>query len=217
MDDRTLWGDRKTKQDRSSGGGKPAAIELAGLSVALVAPLDEQNLFLARELQRLRTLPRHIWPMPDIIPADVDVVFCDYSGDLAMRLPWVPGDARAALVVLLPSTKPIQLEALAHATPDAVLSQPFTTNAVVASIVLARSHFRYEQRLRNKIGRLDENLRSMRNVERAKAILMTTKRIPENEAYNFIRKQAMDRRVSTSAVATAIINSFEILDYGSKH
>ena len=67
-----------------------------------------------------------------------------------------PGDARAALVVILPREEPVQADALAHATPDAVLPRPFTANAVLSSLVLARSQFRYEQRLRSKIERLDE-------------------------------------------------------------
>src|SRR2546426_908609 len=84
-------------------------------------------------------------------------------------------------------------------SPNAVLPPPFTTNAVLSSLVLARSQFGYERRLRSKIEKLDENLRSMRTVERAKAILMATRQMPETEAYGFIRRQAMDRRVSASA------------------
>src|SRR5436189_255263 len=72
------------------------------------------------------------------------------------------------------------------------------------------------QRLRGRIERLDENLRSMRTVERAKAILMETRRMPENEAYAFIRRQAMDRRVSASSVAGAIVDSFELLGYSDR-
>ncbi|HWV97272.1 MAG TPA: ANTAR domain-containing protein [Xanthobacteraceae bacterium] len=57
----------------------------------------------------------------------------------------------------------------------------------------------------------------MRTVERAKVILMTTRRMAETEAYGFIRRQAMDRRVSTSAVAAAIVDSFELLGYDQQH
>ena len=42
---------------------------------------------------------------------------------------------------------------------------------------------------------------------------MTTRRLQEDEAYGFIRRQAMDRRVSASAVAAAIVDSFELLGY----
>lgn len=207
----------KVKVESVVGDHKSVVQELNGLTVVVVAPLDDQIAFLVRELQRLRIRARQTWPMPETIPGDADVVYCEYASDLARRLPWIPGDARSALVVILPNGDPIQVEALAHATPEAVLSRPFSGNAVVASLVLARSQFRYEQRLRAKIERLDENLRSMRTVERAKAILMTTRRMAENEAYSFIRRQAMDRRVSTSAVAAAIVDSFELLGYDQQH
>jgi AmiR/NasT family two-component response regulator len=204
---------RKPELVRSQNGRKSVVQELADLAVVVVAPDDEQTAFLIREMQRLRIRARTVWPMSESLPGDADIVFCEYTPDLARRLPWIPGDARAALVVILPLNDPINPDALANATPDAVLSRPFSSNAVLSSLIVARSQFRYEQRLRSKIERLDENLRSMRTVERAKAILMETRRMPENEAYSFIRRQAMDRRVSASAVAAAIVDSFELLGY----
>jgi AmiR/NasT family two-component response regulator len=204
---------RKADANRDPAGRKSIVQELSGLDVAVISPRDQEGAFLMRELQRLRVRVRQIWPMPESVPCDADVIYSEYSVDLARRLPWIPGDARAALVIVLPGEEQISADALAHATPDAVLSRPFTANAVLASLVVARSQFRYEQRMRSKIERLDENLRSIRTVERAKAILMTTRRLQEDEAYGFIRRQAMDRRISASAVAAAIIDSFELLGY----
>jgi AmiR/NasT family two-component response regulator len=194
-------------------GRKTLVQELADLSAVVVAPVDDQIGMLLRELQRFRMRARQVWPMPESVPADADVVYCEYSPDLARRLPWIPGDARSALVVILPVTEAIHADALCNATPNATLPRPFTPNAVLSSLVLARSQFGYERRLRSKIEKLDDNLRSMRTVERAKAILMATRQMPETEAYGFIRRQAMDRRVSASAVAAAIVDSFELLGY----
>jgi len=208
---------RKPASSRDMGGRKSMVQELADLSAVVVAPVDDQTSLLLRELQRFRMRVRQVWPMPESVPGDADVVYCEYCGDLARRLPWIPGDARSALVVIVPQAEPIQAEALSHATPNAVLSRPFTSNAVLSSLVLARSQFGYEKRLRSKIEKLDENLRSMRTVERAKAILMATRQMPETEAYSFIRRQAMDRRVSASAVAAAIVDSFELLGYDPQH
>jgi two-component system, response regulator / RNA-binding antiterminator len=204
---------RKPSVNRDLGGRKSMVQELADLSAVVVAPVDDQVGMLLRELQRFRMRVRQVWPMPESVPADADVVYCEYAPDLARRLPWIPGDARSALVVILPATEPVHADALCHATPNAILPRPFTPNAVLSSLVLARSQFGYERRLRSKIEKLDDNLRSMRTVERAKAILMATRQMPETEAYGFIRRQAMDRRVSASAVAAAIVDSFELLGY----
>lgn len=209
---------RRPASNRETAAGRKTMVqELADLSAIIVAPVDDQTSMLMRELQRFRMRVRQVWPMPESVPGDADVVYCEYCPDLARRLPWIPGDARSALVVIVPATESIQPEALSHATPNAVLSRPFTTNAVLSSLVLARSQFGYERRLRSKIEKLDENLRSMRTVERAKAILMATRQMPETEAYGFIRRQAMDRRVSASAVAAAIVDSFELLGYDPQH
>jgi AmiR/NasT family two-component response regulator len=205
------------KPSREAAGRKSMVQEFADLNAVIVAPLDDQTNLLLRELQRFRMCVRQVWPMPESVPGDADVVYCEYSPDLARRLPWIPGDARSALVVIVPQTETIRAEALTHATPNAVLARPFTTNAVLCSLVLARSQFSYERRLRSKIEKLDENLRSMRTVERAKAILMATRQMPETEAYRFIRQQAMDRRVSASVVAAVIVDSFELLGYDHQH
>jgi AmiR/NasT family two-component response regulator len=205
------------KPSRETAGRKSMVQEFANLNAVIVAPLDDQTNLLLRELQRFRMGVRQVWPMPESVPGDADVVYCEYSPDLARRLPWIPGDARSALVVIVPQTEAIRAEALTHATPNAVLARPFTTNAVLCSLVLARSQFGYERRLRSKIEKLDENLRSMRTVERAKAILMATRQMPETEAYRFIRQQAMDRRVSASVVAAVIVDSFELLGYDHQH
>ena len=159
---------RKPSPSRDVGGRKTMVQELADLSAVVVAPVDDQIGMLLRELQRFRMRVRQVWPMPESVPADADVVYCEYSPDLARRLPWIPGDARSALVVILPATEAVHADALCHATPNAVLPRPFTPNAVLSSLVLARSQFGYERRLRSKIEKLDDNLRSMRTVERAK-------------------------------------------------
>jgi AmiR/NasT family two-component response regulator len=91
------------------------------------------------------------------------------------------------------------------------LHLPLAPRAALASLVLARTRFKYEQRLRTRIDMLDENLRVIHSVERAKAILMAKERISEEEAYHFMRRQAMSRRLPISAVATAIVDSHEIL------
>jgi AmiR/NasT family two-component response regulator len=205
------------KPSRETAGRKSMVQEFADLTAVIVAPLDDHTNLLLRELQRFRMCVRQVWPMPESVPGDADVVYCEYSPDLARRLPWIPGDARSALVVIVPQTETIRAEALTHATPNAVLARPFTANAVLCSLVLARSQFSYERRLRSKIEKLDENLRSMRTVERAKAILMATRQMPETEAYRFIRQQAMDRRVSASVVAAVIVDSFELLGYDHQH
>jgi AmiR/NasT family two-component response regulator len=48
-------------------------------------------------------------------------------------------------------------------------------------------------------------------VEQAKAILMRVRNLGEREAYDFLRKRAMDRRVPVGSVAAAIIEANDFL------
>jgi len=62
-----------------------------------------------------------------------------------------------------------------------------------------------------KVAKLEETLRSIRKVERAKAILMKNKNIEEEEAYKYLRSQAMMKRVPIGVIASAIIDAKEML------
>lgn len=185
--------------------------EITSLDILVACRRDGDGDSLIRELQRTRARVRHLWPVEPQLPTDADVIFCEFMPGLSSLIPWVPGDPKATLILVIPPVPPPDLGLLAKCAPHAVLHRPFTTHAVLTSLVVARSQFLYEQRLRGRIDKLDETLRAIRNVERAKAILMAARQIGEDEAYRFMRQQAMTRRVTISAVAAAIVDSHEIL------
>jgi AmiR/NasT family two-component response regulator len=112
---------------------------------------------------------------------------------------------------MLPQTEPFSSAMLEAVTPDAVLARPFTGNAVKASVIMGLSQFRYERRLRSKAAKLEENLRAMRAIERAKTIVMNMRSVSSEEAYQYIRSQAMARRVPVSNIAEAIVSSYGLL------
>lgn len=188
-----------------------ASYRFANLSVAVITERDDDGERLIRELQRARVRAHHIWPVPRQLPVDYDVIYCDLIDDLPKRLPWVPGEPEAALVLIVSHRSPFDHKLLHNCAAQAVLHYPTMPLAVQSSLALAREHFLYEQRLRGRVEKLDENLRTMRSVERAKAIVMRSKNLTEEEAYHFLRRQAMARRVSIGAVANALIDSQKIL------
>jgi len=185
--------------------------DISGLEILLAVPRDEEGDTLARELLRTRSGVRRIWPMPSRLPEAVDVMFCELTPELPQCLPWVPGQPTAALVVVRQAVQMPPLKLLRNCAPHAVLHRPFTPGTVLTSLAIARAQFLYEQRLRTRIDKLDETLRAFRSVERAKNILMEKRNLDEEEAYHFMRRQAMSQRISIGAVAVAIIDSHDIL------
>ncbi len=59
--------------------------------------------------------------------------------------------------------------------------------------------------LQRKIDQLENKLAERKIVERAKGVLMQERRITEDDAYHFIRKEAMNKRKSMREVSEAIL------------
>ncbi|WP_158553257.1 ANTAR domain-containing response regulator [Mesorhizobium denitrificans] len=181
------------------------------MNIAVIVERDDNGEFLIRELQRMRANVKHLWPVPAQIPLQFDAIFCALSKDLPQRIPWVPGEPSSALIVVDDGKEPLNLKLIHNCAAHGLLHYPATSRMIQSVLMLAREHFQYERRLRSRIEKLDENLRTTRLVERAKVLLIRLKNLSEEEAYNFLRKQAMEKRVTIGAVASAVIDSHELL------
>lgn len=209
---RTTCSPRNSRFSRHSAGvSEPYSYK--DLRIGVVTRRDEHGDHLIRELQRTRAEVQHIWPIPDRIPSDYDIIYCDMVADLPSRLDGLPGMPKFALVVVLSNATRVDPRTLENCVAHAVIHLPVTEQAVISSLVVARSHFLYEQRLRKRINQLDENLLSVRNIERAKVILMEKMGLNEDEAYVQLRRQAMERRITVSALASAIIDARDAFTY----
>jgi AmiR/NasT family two-component response regulator len=184
----------------------------AAFPVLVAVEPDDQGQFLVRELRRLRGEVTAIWPAPDRFPADAGVIVAAHEDRLVDRLPWVPGEASAALVVVLPQHEGYRLESVLAASPDGLLHRPFQGHQVRTVTLLAREQHLYLRRLRNRIERLEDTIRAARDIERAKSILMALRKVDEEEAYAILRNQAMKKRVSIAAVALSVIDSSDMLN-----
>jgi AmiR/NasT family two-component response regulator len=206
-------GARTQRATPSQRGARPAqaSFPFADMSIAVITDRDRDGDAFIRELQKLRANPHHIWPAPPHLPLGFDAIFCDLVEDLPRRVPWLPGEPEAALIVMLKKQAAFRPDLIRDCAAHGVLVLPAEPLSVQCTLALARDHFRYEQRLRGRIDKLDENLRNMRSVERAKSIVMHKNKLSEEEAYQFLRRQAMSRRVSIGAVANAIVDSQELL------
>jgi len=205
-------GDRQGAGRRGQASGEHQFQRQFGdLEVAVITAPGDAGEQLVREVQRTRARARHIWPAPELIPTTFDVVYCDLLDDLPQRLPWLPGEPAATLILVVDPFKPVDLDLVHKCAAHAAVYQPATAAAVLTSMLVGRSHFLYERRLRGRISKLDDNLRTMRSVEQAKAILMRSRSLSEEEAYHYLRCQAMERRVTIGILANAIVDSQDLL------
>jgi AmiR/NasT family two-component response regulator len=179
----------------------------ARLRIVVACDLDEQAQVLIRELQRTKAQVTHRWPMPERIGEGADIVLCEFSADLPHRYSWMPGEATGASIILLPQSGRYEIGQLQAALPDAVLHRPYQSHAIRAALVIAWDHFSYSRRQRMRIARLDENVRALRDIERAKHIIMAERHLDETRAFNVLRTMAMERRISVAALAATVVDS----------
>ena len=186
--------------------------ELRGIEVAVIHPPGPDCNVLVDQLKRIGCKVSALWPCPAALPPETTVAFMLISAEHASGTPWSTADSGAVLIALVDYENPTVLKGLLEANAHAVISKPFRSTGVLSTMILARSVHGYEQRLLNKVGKLEETLRSRRVIERAVKLLAERRGVNDVEAYDHIRRQATNKRVSIVEVASMIINASDVLD-----
>ena len=88
----------------------------------------------------------------------------------------------------------------------AYVVKPFTITDLVPAIEIAMSRHLQMRSLADEVADLHERLESRKLIDRAKGILMKALNLSEPEAFSWIQRAAMDRRMSMKAVAQAVIS-----------
>lgn len=84
--------------------------------------------------------------------------------------------------------------------------KPFTMADLEPSIALALARWRQIQDLQGQVEALGDRAKVREEVERAKAVLQERFGLSEPEAFSWLRKAAMDRRVTLSEASTALLS-----------
>jgi response regulator NasT len=79
-------------------------------------------------------------------------------------------------------------------------------------IDVAIARFREFQALKDELDATRSQLAERKAVEKAKGLLMKHKKITEDEAYQILRKTAMDKNKRITDVADGIISAIELLE-----
>ena len=88
----------------------------------------------------------------------------------------------------------------------AYVVKPFTIDDLIPAIEIATTRHTQMIALQNEIADLTERLETRKLVDRAKGILMQAMKLSEPDAFKWIQRTAMDKRVSMKQVAEAVID-----------
>ncbi len=140
----------------------------------------------------------------------------EYKPDLAIldvKMPELDGISAAEQIIeiapVLMLTAFSQKELVDRARDAGVLAyvvKPFGISDLIPAIEIAMSRHRQMRALSEEVKDLHERLESRKVIDRAKGILMSALNLSEPEAFSWIQRAAMDRRISMKDVAEAVIS-----------
>lgn len=132
---------------------------------------------------------------------------------LDVKMPVLDGISAAEKIIelapVLMLTAFSQKELIDRARDAGVMAyvvKPFTIGDLIPAIEIAISRHVQMSALAAEVADLHDRLETRKLIDRAKGILMKALNLPEPEAFSWIQRAAMDRRMSMKAVAEAVIN-----------
>ncbi|WP_299277104.1 response regulator [uncultured Georgenia sp.] len=162
----------------------------AGYDVVGEAPDGETAVRLVGELE------------PDVVVMDVKMPGMD--GLTAAEK--IMEDRTCAVVMLTAFSQTELVERARDAGAMAYVVKPFTTADLLPALEIAISRFQEISSLESEIADLNERFETRKRVDRAKGLLMTKMGLTEPEAFRWIQKTSMDRRLTMREVADAVID-----------
>lgn len=161
-----------------------------GYDVVGEAANGEEAVALARELK------------PDVVVMDVKMPVMD--GITAAE--HIAKERLAPVVLLTAFSQTELVERARDAGAMAYVVKPFTPADLLPAVEIAASRYIEIKALESEIADITERMETRKTVERAKGILMEKMQLNEPEAFRWIQKTSMDRRLTMREVAEAVID-----------
>jgi AmiR/NasT family two-component response regulator len=138
---------------------------------------------------------------------------------LDVKMPVMDGISAAEKIITLAPVLMLtafsQKELIDRARDAGVMAyvvKPFSISDLIPAIEIAISRHLQMRSLAEEVADLHERLETRKLIDRAKGILMKALNLSEPEAFSWIQRAAMDRRLSMKQVAQAVISPDAVPD-----
>ena len=146
----------------------------------------------------LRAVAAH---RPDLVLMDVKMPIMD--GITAAEE--IAKEQIAPVVLLTAFSQKELVDRAVEAGAMAYVVKPFSPNDLVPAIEVAISRYEQIRALEKEVGTIRDQFETRKLVDRAKSLLITKMNLTEPEAFRWIQKTSMDRRLSMREVSDTII------------
>jgi len=164
-----------------------------------------RDLIVVRDMQNL--LRRIVDEEPDVILIDLE----NPNRDVLEQMFQVSRVVRKPVAMFVDSSDRSAIEAAIDAGVGAYVVDGLRKERVQAIVDTTISRFRAFEKLRVELDDTRQQLADRKLVDRAKGILMKQRRITEDQAYEMLRKAAMDANMRIAQVAQSVITAAELL------
>lgn len=139
---------------------------------------------------------------PDVVLMDISMPVMD--GLSATRS--ITERSLAPVVILTAFSQRDLIDQATQAGAMSYIVKPFSETDLVPAIELARARFDQFVTLEDEVSDLEARFETRKLVDRAKTLLQQRLEITEPEAFRWIQKTSMDRRLSMRDVAQTVID-----------
>jgi AmiR/NasT family two-component response regulator len=140
---------------------------------------------------------------PDLVITDIKMPVLD-GLSAAER---IAGERIAPVVILTAFSQRELVERARQAGAMAYLVKPFSKSDLVPAIEMATSRYAELAALEAEVGSLQDRLETRKLVEQAKGLLQSNHGMSEPEAFRWIQKNSMDRRLTMRKVAETVVET----------
>ena len=143
---------------------------------------------------------------PDLVILDVKMPLLDGIAAAAQ----IAGARIAPVVILTAFSQRDLVERARQAGAMAYLVKPFQKKDLLPTIEMARSRFAEIVQLESEVSDLHGRIETRKVVERAKGVLTAEHGLSEPDAFSFLQRTSMDRRVTMRSVAEGVLAGTEL-------
>ncbi len=189
-------------------------------------PEDDHALELAERSRSLRiglleagfnlvaTLPADVFLAERIAQLQPDMIVVDAESDARDALEHVvmaTRDARRPIVLFTNDDDTAHVKDAVAAGVSAYIVAGLAADRIRPILDVAMARFEHEQRLRHELAQARSELAGRKLVDRAKALLMQRQGLTEPQAYERLRRAAMDKGLKIADVAQRLLDMADLL------
>jgi response regulator NasT len=201
-------------QRTQNGGMKDRALHILVIDTNRIrASIIEEGLSEAGQ-RRVTVLDDTTGVMRRIVELDPDVIVIDLESpnrDALEHMFQVSRAAKRPVAMFVDRTDDASIEAAIDAGVSAYVVDGLRKERIKPILDTAISRFRAFERLRQELDEARSELSERKKIERAKGILMRTRRLSEQDAYGLLRSTAMKQNRRIAEIADSLITAAGLL------